>query len=136
MKNWDSDIDASPEKAQEVIAAAKADGMEVVHSDSKTLLLDIDNGKKGLQWLDAQLKVFNHEAPTYKLQVSEKYTSSGGGLHVIVESKRPISIVDRLLLQAVLGSDLRRELISYLKYLGGVEDADVSVLFKPNGVIA
>lgn len=61
---------------------------------------------------------------------SDRWVSkSGKGLHVVLKSTIPLSLRDRLVIQAALGSDPRREILAVMR----IREAEqkVSYLFKP-----
>jgi hypothetical protein len=107
-------------------ALAEERGCTLITGDNKTLLLDHDT--------TGQLNVFNgnrrlvHEM--YGIESVEQYRSRGGNDHRIVYLKREAaSPVERILLQALLGSDPKRELLSLRRTHNN--HPTPSVLFRP-----
>ncbi len=100
----------------------------VVRSDPKTLLVDIDDQKRYDDFYD-QLSILNHLG--YPAWVSEKWNSRSGKAHFVVKLDNEVEMRDRIMFQAFLGSDPKRELLAYGLLMKGVPDKDLSVLFKP-----
>jgi hypothetical protein len=104
---------------------AESCGFEVVRGDEKTLLLDIDSGPAFRQF------EINRDLVDQLVGI-EDYTvwnSQSSKHHVKLKLKRPLSIEVRLLLQTCLGSDVRRELLTYKRILEG--ETEPSMLFRP-----
>lgn len=95
----------------ECVAAAEGDGCVVVIPKSNELFIDIDS--------ESQFETFKRLIVTFqKLEHGARWTMapspSGkpGHYHVTVRLGRDIDNRERILLQAVLGSDPMRELLS------------------------
>jgi len=104
---------------------AESCGFEVVHGDEKTLLLDIDSGPAFRQF------ELNRDLVDQLVGI-EDYTvwnSQNSKHHVKLKLKTPLSITMRLFLQACLGSDVKRELLTYKRILEG--ETEPSMLFRP-----
>lgn len=56
--------------------------------------------------------------------------SRNGNVHVLVTLRRPLPVVERIMLQACLGSDRTREILSYARVLQG--DPNPVLLLRPN----
>lgn len=115
----------SPDDA---IALKEEEGFTIIYGDDHTLLLDLD-GLQDLIW-------FEHAYPkvskTFRIQEVERWKSkSGKGTHIVLHSDSHLSIVERLALQCILGSDRMRELYSLNRVWNGIEEKKVSILFKP-----
>lgn len=107
---------------------AIAQGFTVVQSTEQTLLIDLDFAtdlpkfERTLAWMQNYLP----------LRETDRWRSkSGRGWHIVVESTEEMSPVERLLLQACLGSDLRREFYGLLHARQGYMNP--SMLFRPQG---
>ncbi len=112
-----------------------ASGFECISiaSDPTHLLLDFDEERltqAQAQYLDiiALLQVI----PGLNARETARWTSrSGKGRHVVVEVDKPLSKLERLLLQCCLGSDPRRELFGLARLPDTPADEEVSYLFRP-----
>lgn len=99
---------------------AEADGMVVRHANPKTLLMDLDD--------EAAIERFRRLMPKldemFGAKVTEEYESrSGAGhLHVVVELDEPFDAAFRIALQAALGSDPVRELLSLRRLANGINE--------------
>jgi hypothetical protein len=104
---------------------AESCGFEVYRGDEKTLLLDIDTGPAFRQF------EINRDLVD-KLVGIEDYNvwnSQSGTHHVLLKLKKPLSIELRLFIQACLGSDVQRELLTYKRILAG--EKEPVMLFRP-----
>jgi hypothetical protein len=102
-------------------------GLKMVKSNDKLLLCDLDS--------DAHMEVFNRsyaiitESEKNKLLAGFICTTSiRGRKHAYVKLRKPLGLVERIGLQAVLGSDAKREALSVLEWLKGYEEP--TVLFE------
>lgn len=108
---------------------AEAQGREVIRSTDTTLLLDFDNGSQQEQY-GRMLERLQRALPG--VQETVRWTSkSGRGVHVMLSLPKPLTVTERLLLQAVLGSDPTREMLGLMLLHSGVENP--IMLFKPKG---
>jgi hypothetical protein len=124
----------SQNKAQwsdaEVQRKAAAKGCFVQYADDHTLQLDIDNSED-FEFFLKQVKILR-EHVDYLPEEFSMLLSSGGNRHIIIKLKRPIEARERILLQACLGSDRTRELLSYLATFGNSYVGQESVLlYRP-----
>lgn len=103
---------------------AKKQGFEVVYADDNHLLLDLDD-TSDRTFFENQFHLLNDGV------VEDRWLSkSGKGEHVVIRLDSPRGIRDRIILQACLGSDRKREMIALLKYVdGGISNG--IMLFKP-----
>jgi hypothetical protein len=105
---------------------------DLIVGDESTLLLDLDN--------DHALNEFQRVRPVveqvYPFKSVERYPSrNGNGEHVIIKLVSPVmDTIERLLLQAALGSDGKREVLSRYRVARG--HLTPSVLFKPRTKVA
>jgi hypothetical protein len=115
-------------KTKEAIKQAKSKGFTVVHGNSQTLLIDLDLSKD-----PSCEKTFRENFSLLQdfiqAELGLEWRSQHGNLHRTVRLGRPFSLVERLLLQACLGSDLKKELLGLIKTYEG-EDSH-NLLFKP-----
>lgn len=117
---------------QDRLATARAAGYDVIQSTSETLLLDLDT--------PAAVAAYNR-AIVVALEVLivqgvEWWNSKSGHVHVHVRvkpGKRTESFRDRLMWQAILGSDGVREQLSYRDWASGTPwlCEEPSYLFRP-----
>lgn len=118
----------NPEQVDETIARVNEQGLfEVVRSDPKTLLLDLDTPEAVTRYLKGLETMQQYMALREKAQ----WRSKSGNLHVLVELAEPLDVETRLFLQACLGSDGVKEYLSSLRLEAGVTEP--SLLFKPKG---
>lgn len=100
-------VDTTREKA---IAKAVADGMTVVESHDRVLLLDIDT--------EAELELCRQLLAMCKTYLDFTHAtvtrSKSNKWHVHVHLKTPRPLPERILLQARLGSDRKREVLNFL----------------------
>jgi hypothetical protein len=111
-----------------VISAAEAMDCEVFYPDEVTLTLDIDTDKDFRFFIDQFFRL----RAVFGLIEYQVLKSRHGNRHVLVTMKEPRSMSDRLLLQAVLGSDRIREALSLLRLQR--EDPHSSILLRPREV--
>lgn len=114
------------QKAIDLQALAASHNCDLIVADDNTLLVDLDNA-------DSK-NTFQSNLPIVKQKYSvvniERWPSkSRRGEHVMLKLSEPVDVVTRLLLQATLGSDLKRELLGL--YLVKRNHPTPSVLFKP-----
>ena len=116
----------TPEAYQEAISKAQEDGFVVVQGSPTFLLLDLDD--------PASEQQYNRVLPLLQQNLAaieyERWASKSGKLHILVQLSLPLPITTRIALQAVLGSDSVREMLSILAVSQGVEEP--SLLFKPS----
>jgi hypothetical protein len=123
-----SDLATTQAQAME---QAEAEGLEVIHGDSQTLLIDLDDAES-IRYYNEQLPSIKKEleARGNKLTKKQSYTSkSGVGRHVILKLKHPLPLEQRLIIQACLGSDRVKEFLSLMRFVDG--DPEPCLLFKP-----
>lgn len=107
---------------------AEALGCVVEFADDHTLQIDIDSDERydmfwsQLDLLDS-LNLFIHDEPIVRKSKTRGHT------HITIRMYEPLPIRVRLLLQSVLGSDLKRELLSYAGVLKG--QLHPVLLFRP-----
>lgn len=109
----------------EAIDSAKDNGFSVIQSRDTLLLLDLDS--------DANLEHYERYLPLVAqrfelMEVSRWRSQSGKHWHVVLSCKG-LTMPVRIALQAVLGSDLKREALAISMDHDGIKDC--SWLFKP-----
>lgn len=117
-------LDASNSSVEAEEQALK-EGLVVVRSTPKTLLLDLDNAAAVAQYVRMREKVREF----YALNVGWEWKSRSGNQHVVLELRDPLPVETRLLLQAVLGSDPMRELLARQRLVHG--ETEPCLLFRP-----
>ncbi len=117
-------------RIQAAIALAEGCNCDIEFSDSCTLQLDIDSPEASSFYNQHKyLLDMVMAAQQNTINNIETRMSRNGNTHVIITFGNPISIHERILLQACLGSDRKRELLSYIRHLNGIEQP--ILLFKP-----
>jgi hypothetical protein len=104
-------IDGEYESLTYALAQAKQDGLVVVTANEKVLFLDIDT-EEDLDWCKSQLRILNRIAIIEDVKFSR---SKSNNWHIYVKLKHPLSYTERLCLQSALGSDRKRDLLSWLR---------------------
>ena len=105
--------------SQRAINQAAMEGLEVVYPAANELQIDIDN-EHSYRLLSNQLYIMNKFVGIYNY--TEKPSKSGepGKMHItLVFQDRTFTTLERIGLQAMLGSDRVRELLSYVQNLNG-----------------
>lgn len=115
----------SIDKALKQVRAAGFD-VEAVIGNDELLTLDLDN--------DLQLAVYEENIKILQgyieaVEIERWQSKSGKGWHVIVEIADPLTAPQRAGLQAMLGSDPKRELLGYFNVNN--RDVEPFVLFRP-----
>lgn len=103
---------------------AEKRGLVIKKPTERELFIDIDS--------NAQLKIFREHLKLVQTIVGCSYTKTRspsrkpGHWHIVVTTDdTKVMPFDRILLQALLGSDLKREALSWLRLLRGVPDPTV-----------
>ena len=109
-----------------VRAKAEELGVDIMWGDDDHLLLDIDN-HADLDLLDEHIDIMIDHGLV--VDQGEELESRNGNAHVVLELTTPQPLLVRILLQAVLGSDRKRELLSFLGTIYGQENP--VVLWRP-----
>lgn len=113
------------ESHEDCLAAADAKGLVVVYPNDNELLVDLDTEAQGAIF-DRAIWVLRSMFPaenTWRTRVQWRRRPSPSGephhLHVTVTLPRAISQRERILLQACLGSDPMREILSLQRLEAG-----------------
>ena len=104
---------------------AKELGLRVVLPADNELFLDIDDAKSMEHYLD-MLTVLDENNIKYETRATE---SAGGNNHIYVTLATEVSPQLRIALQAALGSDRKRELLSALRIMLHL-DCPATVFFE------
>ncbi len=124
----EQEIGYNATRRQEGIDAAVAKGMILVPGTPTTLTLDIDN-LESLKRL-SDMKSMVHDM--FGISEFETWPSKSGKgkQHVVVHLEKPLPVMTRIALQAILGSDPKRECLNaYSHQVLGIEEP--CLLFKP-----
>lgn len=111
---------------REVIDKAKKAGFDVFETSPFTLLLDIDKESD----LEHYAELYPLAQQLCRVREINRWKSKDGGTHIVLESEDYLSAWTRLILQACLGSDRKRELLG-LNLFNQNAAACFSFLFKP-----
>lgn len=112
------------EKVSDVIEQAKA-RFDVVITTPTTLLIDIDTPLQLRQYE----RIMNKFSGSFGMTERERWKSKDGGTHIVVDVDCHLQPVERIALQACLGSDPVREMLG-LKHIENEVD-EFSFLFRP-----
>jgi hypothetical protein len=117
------------DRTPEVLAAiAATKNCEVVYGSEWTLQIDLDSPAAIYAFENQCALLFQRREPPWTRV--ERWTSkSGEGEHVVLHLKEPTPILERILLQAALGSDIKRELIAWDSVKNNRDNP--LVLFRP-----
>jgi len=94
---------------------AKEEGCKVVIPDDHTLTLDIDAPCLPSSYYKMINKLYQH----FTIKESKVTFSKSGNLHVYLTFQESFTDTEKILLQALLGSDPVRELMSFLRVRKG-----------------
>lgn len=83
-----------------------------MYPEDDELFLDIDSNADA-DWLAQMLEVLHGNCVPF--EVEKTTTSKSGNMHVYIKMDRKLTPVERVALQACLGSDRHRELLSMLR---------------------
>jgi hypothetical protein len=122
----------SAEERLNAIKYAERAGHTIIRSEPDLLLLDLDvpyDDKKPV--LDDEVEEILSRYAV--LGGRARWKSRGGNTHMTIRLAKPLPALARIALQAALGSDPKKEAISVLRLLNGVEEPLCSLLFKPGG---
>lgn len=118
-------------KKQLNIVNAKRDGLRIVEPKPNELQIDLDSAR-AIHIYGRQFMLLKHEGVTKGWR--ERMTKSKGGgnhVHIVITMPRSIDNFKRVLLQAILGSDLKRECFNFCRVLKGTKYP--IVLFEREG---
>jgi hypothetical protein len=114
---------------EDACATAEGKACDVVHSHDRVLMLDIDSDPAHDRFLELlelcnELKLFPIDPQNVTC-----WRSSGGNRHYTIALQEPMSDEARVVAQALLGSDLKREMLSLHRVRRGEEHP--ILLFRP-----
>lgn len=127
-KSYLSDGKSTPEDVASCIDKASKEGFTVIRGNHNTLLLDLD-GEDRLNYYEMILPKVKKN---FELIELTRYKSkSGKNWHVVLQTNMILTVSTRVALQAILGSDPIKEMLSLVKLKNNVPTKDIVVLFKP-----
>ena len=96
-----------------VIDFAEQEDLQIIFPDEYTLQLDIDSGTQ----YDAYLSRLEFFKKFFSIKSTEIKPSKEGlpHQHITIKLEHPVTDIERIFLQLVLGSDLKREVYSFLR---------------------
>lgn len=111
------------------VKKARERNCTIEYADDQTLQLDLDS-KEAIATFQSQLRmlkelnIINYMESNFRLDLSRS-----GNLHVTIKLTRPLDVQLRIMLQALLGSDLKREMLSLARVVRG--QPHPILLFRP-----
>ena len=120
-----SKLDQDPEQA------AKELGLDLLKPGPYDVFLDIDNATDNA-FLSLMLDVLRNNGIEFNVMLTT--TSKSGNKHTYLRFTRPISAIERIAIQACLGSDRVRELLSLLRIWTNAECPPTAFFEKPGTV--
>lgn len=112
----------------EVIPRAQAKGCTVSWPAANELYIDIDSFEAMLRH-NALFGIFRRHEKCSRV-CTPSPSGALGHYHVRIELDRDVNMAERLMLQAMLGSDPTRELLSYFRMTHGAEEEVVTLFFE------
>lgn len=129
--------DNTPPEYTEVFTYAKSlrkaaeSNLDVVIPEPNQLFIDIDNEEDFRQYA-FNVTLLNLHLPDFIVDVEIKVSKSGGlGRHITVTVDKYLTDIERIGLQAMLGSDRKREMLSWLSAGQGHEHPTLFFEKKP-----
>lgn len=103
--------------------------LDIVVPDPNQLQIDIDSLAQEKEF-DSLFETFFNNVEGSLQVISNKPSRSGkpGKRHITLTLNRKVTSVERILFQALLGSDRKRELLSYVRVLNG--DPEPTLFFE------
>jgi hypothetical protein len=117
--------------SQKALDQAEHEGLTVVYPKDNEIMIDIDNPHS--------LQLFYKQMDIVKKYIGvigeEQHLSKSGGekWHITVTLTTTVTPLERLALQAMLGSDRVRELLGYVEYKNNDPTPTLFLERKPNG---
>lgn len=112
----------------DIDATAKSMGLVVVEPADDELLLDIDDDIVGMMWMTKMLEVLRRNG--VGVEMIKQTVSKSGNAHVYLRlDRRILTPMARIALQACLGSDRHREILSAVRVMMKC-DRPPTVLFE------
>ena len=111
------DKEKYPETRQQYVSRMEKEGFEIVTPNSTELFIDIDSKTDFNRFNIAFGRLKQEYAPVTAISTFSK--KGDPHRHIIVTLPFEITSMQRIALQAVLGSDLTREMLSIFRCFGG-----------------
>ena len=126
---WTNYVTEDSNKFENAKMHALDAGFEIVGGNESTLLLDLDT-ESAYQQYQQMIPMVREHFGSFDVR---EWKSKSGNRHIqLVFAGLNLTVPERLVLQSVLGSDPKHELLSLLGYRNGVEDP--IMLFKPGSL--
>lgn len=126
LSDWEYEIDDTENRRK-----AEAEGFELVYGTNMTLQLDLDTPAADATFR-REFARFREKGQLQAVKL-ETWISKSGNNHVIITLLKPKSMLERIVLQAGLGSDPIRELMNYRRWDHSLPDP--ICLFRPPGAV-
>lgn len=105
-------------------AKAAARGLEVRLPEPNELFIDIDSEAQLAEFDDLFNMLLDH-VDGMSRSMGPSPSGRPGRYHAVVRLPYPITLLERIALQAALGSDRKREILTWLRYRIGEENPSV-----------
>lgn len=105
-------------ESQKAIEQAKENGWMVVVPEPDELLIDIDNPSQYTEYCN-RMTDFQRFFEVKNIEIKPSKSGLPGKLHITVKLDKPVVPLERIALQAILGSDSKREFLSYVRLQNG-----------------
>ena len=109
------------ERAESIEARAAAEGCVVLYPKPNELFIDLDNTADE----DLFYEHFNTLCELWPAARCEVHGSRGGHKHAVVTLPEAVTDLERAALQAAMGSDRKRELLTILAVFAGISNQTV-----------
>lgn len=113
---------------QKGIARARVLGLQVVEPKPNEIQLDLDS-VRAVRQFTSQLQQLEYAGLTRGWSYQMMPSRARNHMHVVIALPRPVPLRTRVLLAALLGSDLKREMFNYIRVL--TRRRYPVVLFRP-----
>lgn len=100
------------------VERAEKDGLRVVYPEPKELQIDIDS-EKNLGVFYEHLAILRKWLMVEKVVMTPSLSGKEGHYHITVSCGRYFNAPERICLQALLGSDLKREVLGFIMMKNG-----------------
>lgn len=114
---------------QEQIEQARAAGLDVIEPGPDEIFVDLDS-QQDQYVMEALLPLFSQNG--LAIEVVKVSRSRNGNKHAYLKAGRSLTDLERVALQAILGSDRKREAMGFLRILNGI--APVTLFFEKPAV--
>lgn len=108
---------------------AKDRGCEIVLPQANELFIDIDSWQDHQTFLEIS-RMLRDQGTSFLVTREEPSKSGGDRYHLVVELDRDVTPLERICLQAILGSDRKREALSWLRLQSGATEHP-TLFFEP-----